>query len=63
MILEPINSWKSDERDVDSQDSHAEREPEVLLPNDMQTIWIPRMRVKVVAISENNEYPGCRAGL
>lgn len=43
---------------VDSQDSHAESEPEVLLSDDAKTIWIPRMRVEVVAVSEHHKHPG-----
>ena len=42
---------------VDSQDSHAESEPEILLSNDAKTIWIPRVRVEVVAVSEHHKYP------
>ena len=39
------------------QGSHPECEPKILLPNDTNAIRIPRVRIQVIAITENYEDP------
>jgi hypothetical protein len=39
------------------QDCHPEREPEVLLSDDPYAIWVPRVGIEVVTISENDKHP------
>jgi len=42
-----------------SQNCHTETEPEILLSNDSDTVWIPCMLVSVVTVSKDHENPGC----
>jgi hypothetical protein len=43
-----------------SQDSHSETEPEVLLPQYPDAIGVPLVFIDVIAVPQQNEYPGWR---
>lgn len=56
-LLEDAVKWELKQDSADVQDGHSKGEPEVLLTNNMKTIWIPVMGVEIVAVAQYDKDP------